>query len=134
MKIFHIQSLTRLFCRKKKPQTKLKRACDVSEQTINNSLAEGRGEEKTKAKLLPATRINNDKSTSSHLSSVEIGVEASFPFLSHLAVCVMFICSYTVSALLLDSWAAPKEEASISRKSALLWAQRCNVKGMCMLL
>lgn len=42
----------------------------------------------------------------------------------------MFICSYTVSALLPDSWAAPKEEAYISRKGALLRVQRLNVKGM----
>ncbi len=64
------------------------------------------------------------------MSSVEIGVEASFPFLSHLAVCVMFICSYTVSALLPDSRAIPKQGAYISREGALLPAQRLNVEGV----
>lgn len=51
-------------------------------------------------------------------------------FLSHLAVCVMFICSYTVSALLPDSRAAPKQGAYISREGALLPAQWLNVKGV----
>lgn len=63
------------------------------------------------------------------MSPVEIGVEASFLFLSHLAVCVMFICSYTVCALLPDSRAAPKQGAYISRGGALLAASTLNVKG-----
>lgn len=93
----------------------------MSAQTINISLAEGG--KKTIAKPLPATRIDNDKSTSSHLSFVEIGVEASFVFLSHLTVCVMLLCSYTVSALLCDSQETPKQGAYISREGALLAAQ-----------
>lgn len=79
-------------------------------QTKNIRPAEG-----GKKKLLSAARIDNDKSTSSHLSFVEIGVEASVPFLSHLTVCVMFICSYTVSALLHDSQETPKQGAYISK-------------------
>lgn len=53
---------------------------------------------KNKGKASLATQNNDDKPTSSHLSSVtKIGVEASFPVLSHLAVCVMFICSWIQS-------------------------------------
>lgn len=48
------------------------------------------------------------------MSFVEIGVEASVPFLSHLTVGVMFICSYTVSALLHDSQETPRQGAYIS--------------------
>lgn len=40
---------------------------------------------------------------------MEIGVEASFLFLSHLAVCVMFICGSAVSALLHDSQETPEQ-------------------------
>lgn len=124
IQIFHIQSHTQLL-------EGTKTRARVPARTINNSLAEGG--KKQKQSFFPATRIDNDKSTSSHLSSVEIGVEASFPFLSHLAVCVMFICSYTVSALLPDSRAAPKLGACISREDALLAAERLNVKGVCAL-
>lgn len=68
-----------------------------------------------KSELPSATRINGgDKSTSSRLSFVEIGVEASFLFLSRDTVCVMFLCSSAVSTLLSDSQETPEQRADIS--------------------
>lgn len=84
---------------------------------------EGKKTTHTKQKLPLATRIDDDKSTSSHLSFGEIGAEASFLFLSYQAVCVMFICSYTKSALLPDSRVAPKQGALYFKRPPL-WQLR----------